>query len=71
MGLASVGILAGLGGSWVFTRAMAGLLYGVKPADPLVLAAVTALLLLVAWAASLAPARRTLRIDPAAALRPD
>ncbi|HEV2446611.1 MAG TPA: FtsX-like permease family protein [Candidatus Sulfopaludibacter sp.] len=67
--LAVVGILAGLGGALAFTRAMAGLLFGVKPADPLVFAAVAVLLLVVAWAASLAPARRTVRIDPAAALR--
>jgi ABC-type lipoprotein release transport system permease subunit len=48
---------------------MAGLLYGVRASDPLTYAAVAAVLLAVALAASWIPARRASRIDPMRALR--
>jgi putative ABC transport system permease protein len=41
----------------------------VNPADPVTFAAVTVLLALIALIASWIPARRTLRVDPIAALR--
>jgi ABC-type transport system, involved in lipoprotein release, permease component len=44
-------------------------LYGVKPADPQVLAGVVALIVLVSVAACLVPAWRSTRIDPVVALR--
>jgi ABC-type lipoprotein release transport system permease subunit len=43
----------------------------VTPGDPLTYAAVAALLLAIALAASYLPARRAARIDPANALRND
>jgi putative ABC transport system permease protein len=67
--LALIGIAAGLAGAYAVTRAMTGLLYGVRPMDPLTLAAVSSLLMAVALVATLVPARRASRIDPTVALR--
>ena len=52
------GVAAGLAGSLVLTRAIGALLYGVTRYDPITYAGVPALLLLVAAAACLSPARR-------------
>lgn len=67
--LAMVGIAFGLVGTFVFSRLMTGLLYGVTPTDPLTIAAVSAVLLAVTVAASYLPARRALRVDPMVALK--
>jgi predicted permease len=67
--LALAGIVLGLGAAWGLTRLMASLLFGVKPTDPLVFAAVAVLLGAVAFLASWLPARRAVRIDPVVALR--
>ena len=48
---------------------MTGLLFGVKPLDPLTFVLVTAALLAVALAACWIPAHRATRVDPVAALR--
>jgi ABC-type lipoprotein release transport system permease subunit len=48
---------------------MEGLLFGVEASDPATYAAVSALLVLVALAGCLVPARRAMRIDPMEALR--
>lgn len=67
--LAVIGIGVGTAGALAATRAIAGLLYGVTPADPASFIATALLLVLVAVAASWIPARRAARIDPLAALR--
>ena len=67
--LAGVGIVAGLAGAFALTRVMKGLLYNVRPTDPLTFAAVAAALLLIALLASLLPARRATRVSPISALR--
>jgi len=67
--LALGGSVAGLAGSLVLSSAMKGLLYGVRPFDPLTFAAVTAALCLVALVSSSVPARRATKIDPLIALR--
>jgi putative ABC transport system permease protein len=66
-------VLAGIGigvlGSLGLMRLLTNLLYGVRPADPAVLAAVSVLLTVVAAFASYLPARRAARVDPMIALR--
>ena len=67
--LSLVGIVVGVVGALALTRVMTGVLVGVDPTDPLTLAAVTALFMVMAAGASLVPARRAVRVDPMVALR--
>jgi putative ABC transport system permease protein len=69
MKLAAAGMVAGLAAAVALTRLMAGLLYGVRPADPATLAAVTLLLGGIAFLACYIPARRATAVDPVDALR--
>jgi len=67
--LALTGVAWGLPLALWSTRALATLLYQVKPGDPGILAAVSALLVLITLAASYLPARRAAKVDPLEALR--
>jgi predicted permease len=67
--LAAIGATIGTAASFGVTRLLGSMLYDVKPGDPLTLAGVTALLLLVALAACYIPARRATHVDPLVALR--
>ncbi len=67
--LVLAGVAAGLIGSLILTRAMAGLLYRLSPGDPSTLVGATVLLVVAAILATLVPARRALRLDPIRALR--
>jgi predicted permease len=69
--LVGAGIVIGLPLAMLVTRSIAGLLYGLKPDDPLTVIASVAALLLSALAAAFVPARRASRIDPIIALRLD
>jgi len=64
-----VGVAVGVAGSAGLTRLLAGMLYDVRPLDPVVLGGVALLLAVVALLASYLPARRAARIDPITALR--
>jgi predicted permease len=67
--LALVGVAAGTAGSLAAARLLRHLLWGVSESDPATFIVTAALLLAVAAAASLAPALRILRLDPAETLR--
>jgi putative ABC transport system permease protein len=69
--LALLGVAIGIVNALVLTRFLSGMLYGVKPGDPLTLVAVSALLIAVALLASYLPARRAAKVDPQVALRHD
>jgi predicted permease len=65
VGGVAVGIISALG----LTRYLSSVLYSVHPSDPVTLACVAVILLLVALAACYLPARRATRVDPMVALR--
>jgi predicted permease len=69
LGLAIAGAAVGLVCALVVSHLMAGLLYGVRPTDPLTFAGVALLLIGVALLACYIPARRAIRVDPMIALR--
>jgi predicted permease len=69
LGLALAGAAVGLVCALIVSHLISGLLYGVRPVDPLTFVSVAALFILVALFACYVPARRALRLDPMAALR--
>ena len=66
-----IGIAAGIMLALAGGRLVASLLYGVAPTDPLSIVIVSAILVAIAIAAALMPARRATRADPISALRAD
>jgi putative ABC transport system permease protein len=69
--LVLIGAAIGLIGSLAMTRVMASLLFGVSATDPMTLAGVALLLIMVALVACFIPARRAAKTDPMIALRED
>jgi putative ABC transport system permease protein len=66
-----VGVAAGAGLAAASVQVLRGLLYQVSPADPWALAGAGLLLTMIAGVSIYLPARRTMRVDPIKALRPD
>jgi putative ABC transport system permease protein len=64
-----IGLGIGLAAALLLTRLMRGLLFAVRPADPLTLCAAALLLMAVASVAIVIPARRATKVNPVVALR--
>jgi ABC-type antimicrobial peptide transport system permease subunit len=69
MTLVLIGVAIGLAASWLLTRLIAKLLFGVSPTDPLTFGSIPLALALVALLACWIPARRATKVDPIIALR--
>ena len=67
--VAAIGVVLGIIGAWFAGNALAFLLYGVAPRDPVTLVTVALVLGAVALTASYFPARRAGRVEPVIALR--
>ena len=67
--LTGYGIVIGMVGSFVMTRALSALLFGVGSLDPITFLGTPVILTLVAVLASLLPAREAISVDPISALR--
>jgi ABC-type antimicrobial peptide transport system permease subunit len=65
----AAGLVLGLAGGAAAAQTIRGLLYGVKPTDASIFAAVAVILMAVACVACLLPAWRASRLDPVRALR--
>ena len=63
------GLAVGLVAALAASRVLSSLLFGVGPRDPVTYGAVTMVLMVVAVAATLVPARSASKVDPAVALR--
>jgi predicted permease len=64
-----VGVVIGVVGALVTSRALRGLLFGITPHDPTTIGAVALILAAVGVSACWLPAARAARVDPAVALR--
>ncbi|MFN8063044.1 MAG: ABC transporter permease [Vicinamibacterales bacterium] len=67
--LASIGVALGVGVALAVTRLMQQALFAVDPGDPVLYAALSATILVVALCACWLPARRATKVDPLIALR--
>jgi putative ABC transport system permease protein len=65
----AIGVTIGLLGAFFMSQALGSVLVGVTPRDPATFAGISILLVLVAIAACVIPARRASRVDPLVALR--
>ena len=69
LGMAAVGVALGLLLATAAVRVLSDFLYGIGPYHPVTLVFAVALLLTVALAAAIVPARRAARVDPISVIR--
>ena len=69
--LTGAGVVLGLAASAATSRLIAGQLWNVTPHDRLTVATAVSVLVAVALAACVVPARRAMRVEPMTALRRD
>jgi putative ABC transport system permease protein len=69
MSLIVFGLIMGLAGSFLLTRLMSSLLFGVSTTDKTTFILVSGCLLIVGLLACYLPARRATKVDPLVALR--
>jgi putative ABC transport system permease protein len=66
-----IGLALGLAGAYGVSKVLHSAIEVITPGDPVTFVTITALMIAVALAACLVPARRATRVDPLVALRPD
>jgi putative ABC transport system permease protein len=64
LALIGAGVLVGLVGALALGQSLSGVLFGVRPTDPVLLASVALATAAVALMACVAPARRAMRVNP-------
>jgi putative ABC transport system permease protein len=69
VGIVAIGLALGFAAAFAGTRAIADLIVGIKPTDPLTFVTVIVLLSAIALVACWIPARRATRVSPLTALR--
>jgi ABC-type antimicrobial peptide transport system permease subunit len=69
LALIALGLVAGLGITWLLATSVGRFLFSVEPHDLRIYAAVCGVLVSSAFLAALFPARRAARVDPLVALR--
>jgi predicted permease len=67
--IVAIGVAAGIGATFLMTRIISSVLFGVSPTDPATLVIVPGLLLAAAVIACVGPARRAAAVDPVEVLR--
>jgi putative ABC transport system permease protein len=67
--LTVAGVAIGLVGARIASSALTGMIYGVRPSDPIVYMSTAGILAAIALSACIVPALRALRVDPIVALR--
>jgi ABC-type antimicrobial peptide transport system permease subunit len=71
MKVVGIGVLIGLAGAYASTKILSTMLFGVKPVDPIIFGAMSAMMIGTGILASYLPARRASTVDPMEALRSD
>jgi ABC-type antimicrobial peptide transport system permease subunit len=71
MRVATIGVVLGLAGALAVSRGLEQLLYEVQPHDPATMTIAAVLFLAIAATATVLPARRATRVNPAVTLRSD
>jgi ABC-type antimicrobial peptide transport system permease subunit len=70
-GVAAIGIVTGIAGAWALSRVLTSLIYGVSVHDPMTFLFAPLVLVIPAVVATLVPAYRATRVNPAEVMRAD